>query len=243
LDKNVVGGLFTYLDDNNEIDIEFSKWGQSTADNSQYVVQPDYHAGNTHRFNTQLNGDYSTHCIDWHQNYIKFFSLHGHYYTPPDSGYIIDESEYTGVDIPTTSTEKVHLNLWLMNGNPPSEGQSAEMVVKEFKFIPQEETRALYVWADRVVKNGETKYWNPYYLYYPENETLFSFAETHGIKILYLATPGLYDQKEYYASFIQKAHDGGIKVHALSGDKSWATNHEAALNFVDDILNLNFESF
>ena len=151
LDKNVVGGLFTYLDDNNEIDIEFSKWGQSTADNSQYVVQPYYHAGNTHRFNTQLNGDYSTHCIDWHQNHINFFSLHGHYYTPPDSGYIIDEWEYTGVGIPTTSTEKVHLNLWLVDGNPPSDGQSAEMIVKEFKFIPPEEPK----WTFMVFMNGD----------------------------------------------------------------------------------------
>ncbi|MEA2075541.1 MAG: hypothetical protein U9O85_07395 [Euryarchaeota archaeon] len=73
LDKNVVVGLFTYLDDNNEIDIEFSKWGEDNADNSQYVVQPYYHAGNTHRFDMQLNGDYSTHCIDWHQNYINLF--------------------------------------------------------------------------------------------------------------------------------------------------------------------------
>ena len=140
LDKNVVVGLFTYLDDNNEIDIEFSKWGEDNADNSQYVVQPYYHAGNTHRFNMQLNGDYSTHCINWHQNYINFFSLHGHYYTPPDSGHIIDEWEYTGGDIPATSTEKVHLNLWLVGGNPPSDGQSAEMIIKKFEFVPVSKT-------------------------------------------------------------------------------------------------------
>jgi hypothetical protein len=162
LDKNVVGGLFTYLDDNNEIDIEFSKWGQSTADNSQYVVQPYYHAGNTHRFNTQLNGDYSTHCIDWHQNHINFFSLHGHYCTPPDSGYIIDEWEYTGGDIPTTSKEKVHLNLWLMNGNPPSDGQSAEMIVKEFKFEPEEPkwTFMVFLNGDGNLENHSIEYFN-----------------------------------------------------------------------------------
>src|SRR5690606_14139601 len=36
LDDNVVAGLFTYLDDTQEIDIEFSKWSLNDNDNSQF---------------------------------------------------------------------------------------------------------------------------------------------------------------------------------------------------------------
>lgn len=42
IDKNVVLGLFTYLDVHHEIDFELSKWGDSNAYNAQYVVQPYY---------------------------------------------------------------------------------------------------------------------------------------------------------------------------------------------------------
>ena len=216
LDKNVVGGLFTYLDDNNEIDIEFSKWGEDNADNSQYVVQPYYHAGNTHRFNMQLNGDYSTHCIDWHQNYINFLSLHGHYHTPPDSGYIIDEWEYTGVDIPATSTEKVHLNLWLMNGNPPSDGQSAEMIIKKFEFVsPSEEN----IFDTRVSANP-----------YP------SISGTHTGTI----TPDqdITVQKLYtYPCAGTGGHTESVRIYGNEIDKSASWN-----GYVEDWHNITFDS-
>ncbi|KAF5434139.1 hypothetical protein C5S35_15145, partial [Candidatus Methanophagaceae archaeon] len=103
----------------------------------------------------------------------------------------------------------------------------------------EEKTKALYVWAERDVENGETADWKPYYLNNTEKGTLFSFAGAHGINTLYLATADLDDKKEDYASFIQEASNRDIEVHALGGDKSWATNHEAALNFVDDILKYN----
>ena len=65
LDKNAVLGLFTWDDaapENNyrEIDTEFSKWGNDSGENSQYVVQPYDHAGNIHRFDTILADTFST---------------------------------------------------------------------------------------------------------------------------------------------------------------------------------------
>ncbi len=60
LNENVVLGLFTWDDDsiyyNREIDIEFSRWGDPTNDNAQFVVQPYFHTDNIHRFTIQLNG-------------------------------------------------------------------------------------------------------------------------------------------------------------------------------------------
>ena len=138
LDKNVVCGLFTYLDDNHEIDIEFSRWGDAKAANAQYVVQPWSRPGNIKRFNIALNGDYSTHRFIWRNNRVDFRSLHGrydlHYDFPPSSDYIISQWTYTGSDIPAPSTEKVHINLWLMNGQPPSDGQKVEVVIEKVEF-------------------------------------------------------------------------------------------------------------
>jgi len=50
LDQNVVAGLFTYLNDNEEIDIEFSKWSKPNNMNSQFASQPSEAIGNKKRF-------------------------------------------------------------------------------------------------------------------------------------------------------------------------------------------------
>jgi hypothetical protein len=127
-------GLFTYLDDNNEIDIEFSRWGWETGTNAGYTCQPWQTAGNTHPFDMTLTGDYSTHRFNWQASEINYRSLYGHYYEPPDPSYEIQSWDYTGPDIPPESTERVHMNLWLMGGIPPSDGQELEIVVSDFNF-------------------------------------------------------------------------------------------------------------
>ncbi|MBI5000519.1 MAG: PKD domain-containing protein [Euryarchaeota archaeon] len=91
-----------------------------------------------------LTGDSSTHGFNWFENSIDFFSFHGHYNVPPNSGYIINQWEYTGSYYPQTSNEKVHLNLWLYDsdnnkqGDPPSNEQEVEIVFKKFDMVPQE---------------------------------------------------------------------------------------------------------
>lgn len=140
LNENIVVGLFTWSDspeyNHREIDIEFSRWGQPTNDNAQFVVQPWDRPRNIRRFNVQLNGDYSTHSFDWRSESISFQSLHGHYSTPPDNSYMIIESwDYTGEDIPRTGGENARINLWLLDGNPPSDSREAEIVIKKFEFI------------------------------------------------------------------------------------------------------------
>jgi len=131
LDKNVVFAAFLYKDANHEIDIEFTKWGESTPDhNSQYVVQPYYHSGNLYEFWSTLSGTYTTHYIDWQSSYINFKSIHGHYDQPPSPDFLINYWSYTGADIPhQTENLRVYINLWLVNGNPPFDGQDVEVVV------------------------------------------------------------------------------------------------------------------
>jgi hypothetical protein len=140
LNENAVVGLFTWDDapeyNHREIDIEFSRWGQLTNDNAQFVVQPWDHPGNMYRFNIQLDEDYSTHSFNWSSENISFQSLYGHYSTHPDDSYIIDLWNYTGGDIPKPGNENTRINLWLLNGDPPSDSMEAEIVIKKFEFIP-----------------------------------------------------------------------------------------------------------
>ena len=149
LDKNVVGGLFTWDDapeyNHREIDIEFSKWGDENNNNALYTVQSGVLPNppeNCNSFNIELNGDYSTHNFVWQNTGISFQSLHGHYYTPPDSSYIIESWNYFGNDNPIPGNEKVRINLWLIDtngddiGDPPSDGQEAEIIIKSFEYVP-----------------------------------------------------------------------------------------------------------
>lgn len=138
LDKNVVAALFLYKDDQTEVDIEFARWGeQDPVYNAQYVVQPWDTPGNRERFWMTLSGDNSTHYIDWNASAIQFKSIHGHYPEPPDAAHLIHEWLYTGGDIPAEEEcLRIHINLWLYQGNPPAGGQP-EIIVKNAE-LPEE---------------------------------------------------------------------------------------------------------
>lgn len=135
LDVNLVVGLFTYLDDENEIDIEFARWGKANAQNGQFVVQPYSNIGNLFRFNMPEKEQKSIHSFTWCKEYIKFWSAWGSNinYKPKD---LISKWFYTGNDNPKPSTERVHINLWLMEGLAPTDAKEAEIVIKEFEFLP-----------------------------------------------------------------------------------------------------------
>ena len=138
LDKNIVLGLFTFDDDpesnHRELDIEFSRWGDSTnLKNSQFVVQPFYVTGNQYRFKTQLTDADSVHYFDWKRNSILFKSVFG---SDPERGVVISSYKYTGSYIPPPGNEKPRISLWLMNGLAPSNSLEAEVIIKKFGFVP-----------------------------------------------------------------------------------------------------------
>lgn len=138
LDPNVVLGLFTWDDtapQNNyrEIDIEFSRWGSPAALNTQYVIQPYTSPVNIHRFETTLESSQSTQFFDWRPEAIEFGSYQG---LPANPGSPIESWTYTGTDNPPPGIENVRLNLWLMGGKPPIDGQEVEVVVEAFRFTP-----------------------------------------------------------------------------------------------------------
>ncbi len=134
LDRNVVGGLFLYQDDRNEIDIELARWGEEVNSNSHFVIQPSVHAGNICSFDADFRGRRSTWVIDWSADRVYFSAYRGYHDDTPGSGKIISEWSYTGKDIPKAGLERVMINLWLFRGNPPADGRQNEIVVRSFEF-------------------------------------------------------------------------------------------------------------
>lgn len=113
---DLVLGLFTWDDNykpkNCEIDIEFSRWGDPKKMNTQFVIQPHNRSGNTFRFETKLNGDYSTQIIEWMPKKIHFCSFHGHVEFERDNTNLIQSWSYTGKGVPHPANERIHMNLW-----------------------------------------------------------------------------------------------------------------------------------
>jgi hypothetical protein len=138
LDKNVVLGLFTWddsapQDGYREFDIEFSRWGQDINENSQYWVEPQtYNGGYYYRFNMISPGDYSTHRFIWSSSDITFSSYYG---LTPDPGNQIASWVYNGPDLAQAGQGNVRIDLWQIDGQPPSDGQPVEVVIDSFSFV------------------------------------------------------------------------------------------------------------
>jgi hypothetical protein len=144
MDQNVVLGLFNYptsdvgSDGTHEIDIEFARWGDSSAPSGNYTVWPATNSvrRQTKRFSFILNDDSSTHTFVWNPTKVFFQSQHGHddgenhqfaswLYQPANPAACISQRAMP-----------VHLNLWCFNGQPPSNIQEVEVIVRAFKFTP-----------------------------------------------------------------------------------------------------------
>ena len=134
LDRNVVAGLFAYENDEQEIDVEISRWGKENNDNCQFAIQPSANEGNKVRFSLPLNNDCSTHFFNWQNNSIEFGSYLGESLTPSEED-VVKTWIYTGKDIPASSSLRIKINLWLFRGKSPADNQNNELVVKNFKIL------------------------------------------------------------------------------------------------------------
>lgn len=134
LDQNVVAGLFTYKNDEQEIDIEFSRWSVADNKDAQFAVQPSDKSGNKERYDLHLLGDRSTHAFNWQPDKIVFISLQGHGRTP-DGENVIHQWVYTGTDIPPENGELLRMNLWLFRGAAPSDRKEQEIIIEKVEFI------------------------------------------------------------------------------------------------------------
>lgn len=140
LDKNVNFALFNYggVDNEDEIDIELTRWGDPNKPNGNYVVFPDTATDPVtfeHRkFEFDLrDGDRSTHMFSWQRNRVSFQSFEG--------GRSLGSTTFEPTDFVSRIPQNplpVYINLWLVNGHrQPSNGAGTEVVIESFSWQPE----------------------------------------------------------------------------------------------------------
>jgi hypothetical protein len=135
-DPHVVAGIFLYRDEENEIDIEFSRWGDhENYQFGNYVLQPADFPGNHFRFPILTTGSYTTHRIIWKPDEILFSSWHGHWDEAP-KGAIIAQWQYAGKHIPESNGLRLFFNIWLFRGIAPKTDKTEKLSVVKFTFQP-----------------------------------------------------------------------------------------------------------
>lgn len=142
LDENMVLGLFTWdneapAENYREIDIEYGRWGNpNNPCNAQFVVQPWDTPGNLYCFLANLPGETATHSVAWRQNLVQFSSGSGHSYPIPAANLFADWIYTNTNNIPANGPANARMNLWLMNGSAPANGQPIELIIDEFSYWP-----------------------------------------------------------------------------------------------------------
>jgi hypothetical protein len=73
--------------------------------------------------------------MEWAADHVTFWAWNGWSSTPAPTD-IIFQWTYTGASIPPVGQERVHINLWLLNGSAPISGAGDEMIIHSFNFQP-----------------------------------------------------------------------------------------------------------
>jgi len=133
LNYNAIFAGFIFDTTAQEFDMEFSRF---LADpfNAQFVAQPWYIPGNIDYYNMP-DTTQTTLSWEWRPDHIQFTAWTGHA-AAPQPNTLIHTWTYTGANIPIPGQERLRFNLYLANGDPPSEGHEDEVIVQAFEFIP-----------------------------------------------------------------------------------------------------------
>jgi hypothetical protein len=90
------------------------------------------------RYTAVLTDTAATHSFDWQPDSVTFISAPGHTLNPAPADafktWVYTDTTY----IPTPATVNVHLNLWLIDGSPPSDGQRIEVIIEAFHLVTDE---------------------------------------------------------------------------------------------------------
>lgn len=138
LDPNAVVGFFTYKNDEEEIDIEFTRWGNAADVNTaQFAVQPSVpNTSSRVRFPTNFTGPNppSTHSFTWTAESIYFQSYHGHADHLQSPADLIREHTYIGPKNPPLSNATLRINFWMFQGRTPT--QEMEIIIDAVRVTP-----------------------------------------------------------------------------------------------------------
>ncbi len=152
-------------DANSEIDIELTRWCEADAPNLHYSVHPAWGPDGKHpeRYKAEtidLKGEPSTHVITWSPDGVECAIYLGG--DGPDPEKLITQWRFDANNPPRVTGNAegdttdpivipkphagttVRINLWLVDGDrdklgdPPTDGQPAEVVITGFSYTPAE---------------------------------------------------------------------------------------------------------
>ncbi len=137
LDKNIVLGLFQYptskskADGAGEIDIEFAKWGneKGKAGNFTVVSDKNNNFSLTTKFEFFSDYDITLHTFERTSKSVFFKSFQTADSIEPFYKWQFENENVSKIALP------IHINFWLFRGQPPSNLQDAEIIIKSVKFI------------------------------------------------------------------------------------------------------------
>jgi hypothetical protein len=128
--------LFTYDETaigqyHRELDVEISRWGDPTAENTQYLIQPYYEPANVFRFETPPGR--VTYSFRWQPGKVSFLTVRGN----GTGGQAPAVSAHTfGSGVPTPGGEFVLINLYAFGRARTPMRARSEVVIEKFEFLP-----------------------------------------------------------------------------------------------------------
>jgi hypothetical protein len=136
LEPAAVFAMFTWDyaggDQNNrEMDIEISRWGDPASKNAQYEVQPFYVPANVARM-TMPSG-LLTHSFRWEQGSVSFKTVRGAGTNP--AAELVGEHVFTS-GVPAPGVESIRMAFFVYGNSVSPLQNDAEVVVEKFEYLP-----------------------------------------------------------------------------------------------------------
>ncbi|HEV8428078.1 MAG TPA: glycoside hydrolase family 16 protein [Pyrinomonadaceae bacterium] len=136
LEPSVVFSMFTWdyagHDQNNrEMDIEISRWGDPASKNAQYVVQPFYVAANVARFTVPAG--VVTYSWKWEPGRLSCKTIKG--LISDRDAKVVSEHVFTS-GVPSPGVESVRMALFSYGKAPSLLQNGAEVVIEKFEYVP-----------------------------------------------------------------------------------------------------------
>ncbi len=114
-----------------EMDIEISRWGESSGKNAQYVVQPYYIPANVVRFMAPAGP--LTFAYDWEPGRVAFTTTRGS--TRAGKNDEVAAHLFTS-GIPSPGSESTHLTLYVFANQRNPVQHEVEVIIEKFEYLP-----------------------------------------------------------------------------------------------------------
>jgi hypothetical protein len=114
-----------------EMDIEISKWGETTDRNGQFVVQPYHVPANTVQFETPPGN--ATFMLRWAPERASFKAFRG--VTSSWDARAIRQHVFTS-GVPSAGSEYVRMGLFVFGQNRNPLKKESEVVIEAFEYLP-----------------------------------------------------------------------------------------------------------